>query len=289
MAAPVPPNREVTSFWRIPEYADLELLRARYIQHRYALHTHDTYAIGVITYGTEAFLRGRKLWKGHTGQIVIVNPGEVHDGYAEDERGWAYHVFYPAANLLMQANQSLTDPNRANTALPYFPEGVIQDDYLFDLMLRLHQTLEQSPSRLERDSRFVWTMAQLVARHAAQTIPTIQSDASPNRQPIQRAREYIEQRYAENISLDDVASISGLSAYHFLRVFRRDMGMTPHAYLTHVRVLRARALLRMGYPIAQAAVNVGFVDQSHLHRHFKRIVGVTPGQYAVTAGFGLSV
>ena len=68
------------------------------------------------------------------------------------------------------------------------------------------------------------------------------------------------------------------------------MGLTPHAYLNHIRVLRARDLLRQGCPIAQAAVNVGFVDQSHLHRHFKRIVGVTPGQYALTAtGFGLSV
>jgi AraC-like DNA-binding protein len=289
--AATPPNHEETQFWRIPEYANLELLRARYIKHRYTLHTHDTFAIGVITYGSEVFQRGRRLWTGYPGQIVIVNPGEVHDGYGGDERGWMYNVFYPASSLLVQASADIAgvDTDSANTAwLPYFPQGVIQDAYLFDLMLRLHQTLAQSPARLERDARFLWTMAQLVSRHAAQSI----TGKTPGQesQPMQRARDYIQQNYAENITLKELAAVSGLSPYHFLRVFRRDVGLTPHAYLNHVRVLRARALLQRGYPIAQAAVNVGFVDQSHLHRHFKRIVGVTPGQYALTAaGFGLSV
>ena len=284
--AATPPNREETQFWRIPEYANLELLRARYIKHRYTLHTHDTFAIGVITFGSEVFQRGRRLWIGYPGQIVVVNPGEVHDGYGGDERGWMYNVFYPASSLLIQA---IADTTEADTGrVPYFPQGVIQDPYLFDLMLRLHQTLEQSPSRLERDSRFLWTMTQLVSRHATQSI----ADKTPGHEPqsIQHARDYIQQNYAENITLKELAAVSGLSPYHFLRVFRRDMGLTPHAYLNHVRVLRARDLLRQGCPIAQAAVNVGFVDQSHLHRHFKRIVGVTPGQYALTAtGFGLSV
>ena len=284
--AATPPDHEVTRFWRIPEYAYLELLRARYIQHRYALHTHDTYAIGVITYGSEAFIRGRKLWKGRTGEIVIVNPGEVHDGYAGDERGWMYHVFYPSAHLLIQASAGLS--NTSNERLPYFPQGVIQDNYLFDLMLRLHQTLETSQSRLERDSRFLWTMTQLIARHAAPSLTDGMLGQVP--QAMHRVCDYIQQNYAENITLKELAAECGLSQYHFLRMFRRDFGLTPHAYLNHVRVLRAREMLQRGYPIAQAAVNVGFVDQSHLHRHFKRIVGVTPGQYALTStGFGLSV
>ena len=284
-ATPPAPNREETQFWRIPEYANLELLRARYIKHRYTLHTHDTYAIGVITYGSEVFQRGRRLWTGYPGQIVIVNPGEVHDGYGGDERGWMYSVFYPASSLLLHAHDQAED---AHDNVPYFPHGVIQDGYLFDLMLCLHQTLEKSPSRLERDSRFLWTMAQLVSRHAAQ--PLLEHPLGQEPQPMRRARDYIQHNYAENITLKELAAISGLSPYHFLRVFRRDMGLTPHAYLNHIRVLRARDLLQQSCPIAQAAVNVGFVDQSHLHRHFKRIVGVTPGQYALTAaGFGLSV
>jgi AraC-like DNA-binding protein len=81
------------------------------------------------------------------------------------------------------------------------------------------------------------------------------------------------------VTLQALARIAGLSAFHLCRVFRETVGMTPHAYQTHARVRRARSLLRAGLPITQAAAEAGFYDQAHLTRHFKRIVGLTPGRY----------
>ena len=86
------------------------------------------------------------------------------------------------------------------------------------------------------------------------------------------------------MTLPDLARCAGLSAFHLCRVFGATVGMPPHAYQTQVRVRRAKSLLRAGVPIAAAATAAGFYDQAHLTRHFKRIVGLTPGRYINTEG-----
>jgi len=81
------------------------------------------------------------------------------------------------------------------------------------------------------------------------------------------------------VTLEALARHAGISAFHLCRVFRQTVGMTPHAYQTQVRVRHARSLLRAGLPITTVAAQTGFYDQAHLTRHFKRIVGLTPGRY----------
>ena len=95
-----------------------------------------------------------------------------------------------------------------------------------------------------------------------------------------RAKEYLHANAHRDVSLAQLAAVSGLSPYHFLRVFTAELGISPHRYLTQLRVWRAARLLAHGRPISETALTVGFADQSHLTRHFKKIIGVTPGQYA---------
>jgi AraC-like DNA-binding protein len=92
-------------------------------------------------------------------------------------------------------------------------------------------------------------------------------------------RHYLEAHYMDNPSLETLAQIAGLSPFHFVRVFRQATGLPPHTYLTQLRINRAKAQLQAGDPIADVAAATGFSDQSHLTRRFKRIVGVTPGQF----------
>ena len=207
--------------------------------------------------------------------MALVNPGEVHTGQAGDERGWAYRVFYPSAKVMQLAATRVADKPQA---LPYFSQAVVQDEYVVGLMLKLHQSLEDRSNALERESQFVYAMGQLILRHAterpAPTQPRVDHKA------LQRAREFLDHHYWQNVSLDQLAEQVHLSPFHFLRVFKEAFGLPPHAYLTQTRVLRAKQLLSVGNPIAQVAQDVGFVDQSHLNKHFKRIVGITPRQYA---------
>jgi AraC-like DNA-binding protein len=82
------------------------------------------------------------------------------------------------------------------------------------------------------------------------------------------------------VTIDELAREAGLSAFHLIRVFRASFGLPPYRYLELVRIRHARRLIRRGWPLAQVVHATGFSDQSHLTRHFKRVVGVTPGGYA---------
>ncbi|MDR6874046.1 AraC-like DNA-binding protein [Bosea sp. BE125] len=96
---------------------------------------------------------------------------------------------------------------------------------------------------------------------------------------IRRALVHIERHFTDSVYLEDLAVLAGLSVCRFVTVFRRQVGLTPHRFICHRRIRHAKALLREGVPMAQAASEAGFFDQSHLSRHFKSICGVTPGRY----------
>ena len=95
-----------------------------------------------------------------------------------------------------------------------------------------------------------------------------------------RVAEYLEENLARPVTLDELSAATGRSKYHLLRVFRQETGLPPHAWQMRARVLRARGLLDRGMAVARAALETGFADQAHLTRHFKRLLGVTPGRYA---------
>jgi AraC-like DNA-binding protein len=271
----IPQTHEQVTFWRDPAFNNLELLRATYITHTFAPHMHEGYALGVIDVGAEQFLYRRSNYLAPQGSIVVIHPGEMHTGSAGTAYGWAYRMLYPDSSLLQRAASELAGRERG---IPFFPSGVVDDPALATLFSQLHTTLEHSPSTLERESRMLWTFAQLILRHA-ENRPILRS-ASPERSAVQKVRAYLEDHYTENVSLEELAAFVNLSPFHLLRVFRDTVGLPPHSYLTQVRVTHAKHLLLTSMSPAQVALTVGFTDQSHLTKHFKRIVGVTPGQYA---------
>jgi AraC-like DNA-binding protein len=269
--------QEKTNFWRDPALGNLELLQATFVTHSYARHTHEGYAIGVIERGAEQFERGKEHHVAPQGSLVVINPGEVHTGSAAVEGGWSYRMLYPDPALLQQAASQMAGRQRE---VPLFAEPVIQDETLSRLLLQLHQALEQPLSSLERESRMLWLMGQLVLRHAIDR-PSLHK-VGQEHQAVRQVREFLEAHYAENITLEQLALIAHLSPFHLLRVFQREVGLPPHTYQTQVRIARAKNLLSRNWPISEVAFATGFTDQSHLTKQFKRITGVTPGQYRLT-------
>jgi AraC-like DNA-binding protein len=155
---------------------------------------------------------------------------------------------------------------------------VIKDPGLAQGIRNLHHVLEQSSSRLERQSCFYEVMGRLLIKYAGN--PPEVRPAGQERRAVGKAADYINATLAENISLDQLSAHVGLSPFYFSRVFSKHMGLPPHAYRKQQRIHAAKQLLLGGMPIVQVAAETGFADQSHLTRHFKQIVGVTPGQYA---------
>jgi len=265
---------ETTRFWRADDLGDVELLHARYRKYSFGRHTHEGLAAGVIRHGVESFsCRG----SGHyaiADQIIVFNPDEVHTGEAVDDEGWEFRMFYFDPELLRTAaSQAAGKP----VELPAFSNPVIDDPGLARQICQVHALLETEKSILARQELFLMTFADLAKRHA--DVRPVEPLRGTERQAVRTVREYLDANTSRNVALDDLEEISGLSPFHLIRVFRRELGLTPHAYFEQVRVHRARHLLKEGSTIARVAADLGFADQSHLHRHFKRLTGVTPGAY----------
>ncbi len=161
--------------------------------------------------------------------------------------------------------------------MPSFVTPVIQDEDLTQLVYTLHTTLETSSCPLERKTQFLWTLIHLIQRHAK--IGSGMQKIGQERQAVKQVKEYLEAHYANDILLQQLADLTNFTPFHLARVFCRDVGLPPHVYLIQVRVSQAKKLLTQGWAIAQVAQETGFCHQSHLNRHFKRFVGVTPREY----------
>ncbi len=210
------------------------------------------------------------------GSLSIIHPGEMHSARdPEDRRKSAnYRLMYVRPDLLRDAASEVA--GRA-TGEPFFPSPIILDGDLGRRFLRLHASLGEPASKLERGSRLMSVLTQLVRRHA----DTRPSSRPPARAPgaVDLVREYLHDKYAENVSLEELARRANLSPYHLNRIFSREVGLPPHRYQIAVRVGRARELLARGTPITRVATETGFADHSHLTRTFKRLVQVPPSRY----------
>ncbi len=167
--------------------------------------------------------------------------------------------------------------DRPCAAPPVFAHSQVHDMELALEFLATHKALEYSGDLLERDERMILVLGKLLARHAG--VPSFQA-AGRERTKVDLARDYIDAHFSSGIGLDTLANLSALSRHHFIRAFKRELGLTPHAYVTDRRVREARKLLAVGISPADAAVQCGFYDQSHLNRVFKARIGVTPGAFA---------
>jgi AraC-like DNA-binding protein len=275
------PHEEV-KFWRDPDLDNLELLRATYITHTFSPHVHEGFAIGVVQSGMTSTSYRHAHYDMPAGTVIAINPGELHTGEAGSKQGWTYRMLYPRANLLQRIASDLAGKPRD---IPFFPTPVIYDDDLAQLILNMHLILEDANSSLiERQSSFWWAVSQLITRHADDPPP--EHEIKEERNCVKKVRTYIEAHYDEDISLDQLAALVNLNACHMLRLFAKTVGMPPHTYLTYVRARQAKRLLAVGVPIADAACLTGFVDQSHLTKRFKRVYGITPGQYLLSKGTG---
>jgi AraC-like DNA-binding protein len=268
-------RQEKINFWHDPTLSNLELLHATYITHRFAPHTHESYVIGVIEQGAEQFMyRGRKH-VAPAGSLVFINPGEMHTGSSATPDGWTYRTLYPSTTLLQSAASDLIGGSQA---LPFFAEAVVHNAEMSREISLMHHALETRATTLERESTLLWTLTRLVLRYA---------DHHPHMRPfpkehagIQRVRTYLDEHYSENISLTQLAAIAQLSPFHLLRAFREQVGLPPHTYHLQRRVMHAKHLLAQGQSCVDVALAVGFADQSHFTKNFKRIVGVSPGRYS---------
>ncbi|MDP3889864.1 AraC family transcriptional regulator [Nocardioides sp.] len=254
--------------WRPPVPGVAEVLHAHFPHHAYPSHTHDTWTLLVVDTGAVRFGLDRHEHGALRNLVTLLPPHVPHDGRSVDADGFRKRVIYLEADQL--------DVRRIGAAVDH-PGWA--DPPLRHEVHRLHEALRRAGDSFEAESRLALVCARLEGHLAGLgTAPP-----APDRTTARRLRELLDARVVEGVALSGAGQDLGVSASHLVRSFSAEYGIAPHRYLTGRRIDRARRLLLAGHRAADVAVAVGFHDQAHLTRHFKRLLGVTPGAFARSA------
>jgi AraC-like DNA-binding protein len=259
--------------WRPADEDRLLLMAGRTT--RYAIEPRGEYVFGIVAERPMRARRGRETHLARPGDLVAWDPSARHSGAAADGGAWtSRQKLVEVGHLRALAGDPETDP----LAAVAFPQPVISDPELAARFVRLHMALESSGTRLERDERLSEWLHDLIERSSPVRRPRPVLTPRDDR-ALRVASEYLADRPERNVGLDELAAVAGIGKFRLVRLFRERTGLPPHALQVAHRVRAARRLLEAGETIAATATATGFADQSHLHRHFQRSLGVTPGEY----------
>jgi AraC-like DNA-binding protein len=252
--------------WRPPVGGIAEAFHAHFTDHAYPMHVHDTWTLLIIDEGAVRYDLDRHEHGALDGMVTLLPPLVAHDGRSATSRGFRKRVLYLDATLLDDALAGRAVDN---------PE--IVDPVLRQRIHRLHGVLRGLGDELEAESR-----VELIAERLRGHLRRQYEVAGPrrDRRLAHRMRDLLDERIVTGVSLRDAAAVLYAHPAHLVRCFGLEFGIAPHQYLLTRRVDRARRLLLAGLPPHAVAASTGFYDQSHLTRHFKRIVGTTPARYA---------
>ena len=251
-------------------------------RHSFAKHTHETFGIGYMYAGAQKSASGRGMVEAGAGNIITVNPREVHDGHpiGDGPRGW--NMLYFAPDLIADAARDMTDGKSDQYS---FVQPVMDRPDVRNCFAALFDAIANGTADAARLRR--QEMLLILLHHAVMTpghpdapgLHTASRNAVASNR-IRNAKALLDDAPTTSHSLDDLAKAAGLSKFQTLRDFTRATGLTPHAYLIQRRIDVARDMIKRGETLADIAHGAGFADQSHLNRHFVRAFGMTPGRYA---------
>ncbi len=238
--------------------------------HVFSKHTHETYGIGFLSAGGQISASGRGQVEAEAGQLITVNPGEVHDGAPIGRTPRSWHMLYLTPALLTDSASDLV----SSTSALEFEFPVFADTDLRNHLAALHRRFDHATEDLPADALrevLVLVLGKALLRRRE---PTPAPSAS-----LARVRQRLDEDPTTLADLSTLAREAGLSRFQLIRAFRHYTGLTPHAYRMQSRANRSRRLLMEGLAPAEVAAACGYVDQSHMHREFRRRFGLTPGAY----------
>ena len=236
----------------------------------FSRHTHEQFGIGLIHRGAQKSLSGRGMVEAEAGDVITVNPNEVHDGMpVGDARAWRILYFDPDMFLSLAAEAAEGSSMRFE-----IPHPVLRDGAIARRFQALFAAVTGKADAMRSEELLLGLTADILREgsevEADQSLPS----------SVARARDLIDDDPSGDISLARMARESGLSRFQLVRAFSRATGLTPHAYLVQARVHLARRLIGGRMPLAEVAAASGFADQSHMTRAFTARYGLAPGVYA---------
>lgn len=262
-------------FYRPDDIPHLELYRGTGISRPVPPHVHFVFSLGV----TESGRRKHKTREGEfdvvPGVITVININELHGDIVP--QGFSYTGSSLRIELCLLQEIILNITGKSSDSIR-FRKPVITDPELAHDIIKLHRILATPAPILEKECLLLDVISKLINRHSE--TDTLPMPSATEIQPVRKIREYLQEHPCENISLEDLEHITGLSSFYLSRIFSKETGIPPHTYHLHLRLKHAADLIASGSSIIEAALETGFYDQSHFHRHFIKKFGITPRGYA---------
>jgi AraC-like DNA-binding protein len=253
----------------------IETIRAHFEGHAYDPHWHDSYLVGFTEQGVQQFHCRRTRHDSTPGRLFFVEPGEIHDGHAPAEGGFTYAMLYLDPAWLQRELRQFGAVDAA-FGEPGFASTLVDDPQLITHVAHAFTTLRLPTSRLERDDALDALLQGLVPhlgwRERQRDDPRLPGVA-------RRARDVLHAHCGQDIGLQTLAELCGVDRFRLTRAFKSAFGLAPHAYLVQLRLSLARQRLASGDAPVAVANQLGFADQSHLGRWFRRAYGLTPADY----------
>ncbi|MGE0769842.1 MAG: helix-turn-helix domain-containing protein [Hyphomicrobiaceae bacterium] len=246
---------------------------SEFTTHEFPPHTHDGFVVAVTERGGSEIKSRGDVAQADSRGLFIFNPEEPHAGWMGRSTYWRYRSFYLTKAAMDQLAHDLDIAE-----LPYFLCNRFPDEDLIEAFLATHSSFERTLDPMGSRQLMIEAFAQLFARHGCGRLP-IRSNSSDQHR-VRLAIEIMRSRYGERLTLEDLAHPVGVSIYQLIGLFKRTVGLTPHSYLTQVRLGAACSLLKRGTGIAETAMLSGFYDQCALSNYFRRCYALSPVQFA---------
>ncbi|OTG86130.1 AraC family transcriptional regulator [Acinetobacter sp. ANC 4558] len=253
----------------------IELIHAHFKGHAYDPHFHSSYLMGVTESGIQQFHCRKKLIQSHQGQVFMLEPGEVHDGYAPEPFGFTYKMLHIDPQWIKHRYDGLFEKKSKTYELSI--ESTLKSDHqIANLVLTTFHAIQHKEPQLLIDTKLDFLLEKLVdtqsikfRENAIQSLPDIALEI----------RDILHENIFKEISLDELAQMVGIDRFYINRVFKQSFNSAPHQYLIRLRLDKAKELIKQGFSLATIATNLCFSDQSHLGRWFRRCYGMTLYQY----------
>ena len=260
--------------WRVEGIDGLELKHAEFSTFRFGRHLHASHVISLPSPSIHFKVSGQ-YYQMESDQIILLNPGEVHEMGSPHHFSWSFRCFYLDSTLM----RAVADSCSPAVPLPRFSRSIVRDSHIRQVLLYLHQRLDRNrfDSNLKRD--FLNQMRPLIKTHCVGEVDKTGHAVEKPASCLDQVRIFLEDHYSENICLEKLSDIAGISPFHLLRCFKEKFGLPPNEFQNAIRIQRARSFLNRGDAIIDVAMKTGFSDQSHLTRVYKKYIGLTPGQY----------
>jgi len=243
------------------------LLEASFTNKIFSPHFHDEYSIALITSGNHNFTCNKDDFAARPGDIRLINPGDIH---VCKSKTWGYITFTPDNNFVEAFSESC-QKELHNIS---FSNPVINNQKLTKLFLELNSAKKIWQDELMSENILEELVVNLISSYSNNSVKN--RDISYSRTKLNQSVEYMRVNFDESLKLETLAHISGLSKYHFLRKFKEEFNMTPHAYLLQIRIQNAKNMLLQNRALCEIAHSCGFSDQSHFTRVFNKIYGMSP-------------